>query len=145
MSPAAPRAVAEQLEPRTLLSVSVVKDQTTAPFVHDLSDTMLVRLHGQVLFVAHDPATGNELWRTDGSAAGTVMVKDIVPGPIGSDPSGLVDNSSLAFFVTSDATAGLRLWKSDGTAEGTVPVAPLGPAGEQVLAEQTAGKNVYYV
>src|SRR5579884_1250396 len=106
----APAVRIEPLEPRTFLSVAPLKDATIAPFVHDLSDTTLVRLRGQVLFVAHDPATGDELWKTDGSAAGTALVKDIVPGPAGSEPKNLIGSESVAFFTTIDPSAGLQLW-----------------------------------
>src|SRR5262245_14321839 len=41
----------------------------------------LVDLNGTLLFRADDGVTGTELWRTDGTEAGTVLVKDIVPGP----------------------------------------------------------------
>src|SRR6266508_5310879 len=32
---------------------------------------------GVIVFVASNSVTGSELWRTDGTAAGTVLVKDI--------------------------------------------------------------------
>ena len=38
-----------------------------------------------VLFAADDGVHGRELWRTDGTAAGTAMVADLAPGPTGSD------------------------------------------------------------
>ena len=141
----ATRAACECLEPRTLLSVSVVKDTTIAPFDQDLSDSTLVKLHDQVLFVAHDPATGNELWRTDGTAGGTALVKDIVPGPVGSEPMGLVGNGSVAYFTTADAGTGLRLWKTDGTTASTTPIATIGSATQTPTDEAIAGGDAYYV
>ncbi len=80
-------------------------------------------------FVATTPETGFELCRTDGTEAGTFMVKDIYPGPT----SGVRFNSSQegslafdpaivngeAFFMASDRVHGWELWKSDGTEAGT--------------------------
>src|SRR5262249_12928749 len=49
---------------------------------------------GNTLFFTADdgPANhGQELWTSDGTADGTVLVKDIRPGGYGSDPHALVD------------------------------------------------------
>lgn len=42
-----------------------------------------VEWNGLVYFAADDGINGNELWRTDGSEAGTGMVADLLPGPDG--------------------------------------------------------------
>ena len=39
-----------------------------------------------VFFTATDATHGTELWKTDGTAAGTALVKDVYPGSIGSYP-----------------------------------------------------------
>src|SRR5262249_14969054 len=67
---------------------------------------------------------GYELWKSDGTTAGTVLVKDINPGINGSFPQELIAVNRTLFFVAADAT-GEGLWKSDGTAAGTVLVARL--------------------
>jgi ELWxxDGT repeat protein len=43
-----------------------------------------------LIFAASDNYTGSEIWKSDGTAAGTVQIKDIVPGSSGSDPDDLV-------------------------------------------------------
>jgi ELWxxDGT repeat protein/cysteine-rich repeat protein len=70
-----------------------------------------------LFFPADDGAHGNELWRTDGTSAGTYMVADIIPGPDGSYPDEVVDLGGTLYF-----TAAAGLWKSDGTAAATVKI-----------------------
>jgi ELWxxDGT repeat protein len=41
----------------------------------------LTDVNGTVFFAANDGLHGYELWRSDGTAAGTQMVLDINPGP----------------------------------------------------------------
>src|SRR5688500_7749805 len=62
---------------------------------------------------------GQELWRTDGTLAGTNVVKDIVPGPNGSSPEGLINKNGLLYFSANDGKTGRELWRTDGTAQGT--------------------------
>ncbi|RLN90564.1 hypothetical protein BBJ28_00018094 [Nothophytophthora sp. Chile5] len=49
--------------------------------------SFLVAHTGGLLFSGWDPSLGQELWHSDGSEAGTVLLKDIFPGPGGSRPS----------------------------------------------------------
>jgi ELWxxDGT repeat protein len=67
------------------------------------------------------------LWKSDGTAAGTVLVKDIRPGTDGSSPTNLTDVDGALFFSAYTAVAGRELWTSDGTAAGTVLVKDLDP------------------
>ena len=90
-----------------------------------------------LFFTAIDGVHGRELWKTDGTPQGTVMVKDIWPGPNGlSTPDGpdpvtvgLKRYGSLVLFAASDGISGRELWVSDGTEQGTVPLADLVPSG----------------
>src|SRR5204863_2838820 len=65
---------------------------------------------------------GYELWKSDGTEAGTVLVKDINLGSEGSFPSSLTAVNGTLFFGAFDPTHGYELWKSDGTEAGTVLV-----------------------
>ena len=85
--------------------------------------TAFVELGGELFFQANDGLTGGELWKSDGTAAGTVLVKDINPGSgssralsAGSDINELVYNGEL-FFEADDGTNGPELWKSKGDGE----------------------------
>jgi ELWxxDGT repeat protein len=86
---------------------------------------------GDILFFcADDGINGKELWKTDGTANGTVMVKDINPGNADGIPGyanfkGFVHFAAVGdtlFFVAWTQANGLTLWKSDGTEAGTVEV-----------------------
>ena len=62
------------------------------------------------------------MWKTEGTAAGTVMVKDINSGSGKSNPSELTAIGNTLYFRANDGNNGRELWKSDGTAAGTVMV-----------------------
>lgn len=70
-------------------------------------------------FGADDGVNGLELWRSDGTEAGTYMVKDIRTGAVGSNILYVMNVNGTLFFVANDGTNGMELWKSDGTAGGT--------------------------
>jgi ELWxxDGT repeat protein len=67
------------------------------------------------------------LWKSDGSAAGTVLVKDIRGGSSESTPGQLTALGSSLLLAANDGTTGLELWRSDGTDAGTTLVADLHP------------------
>ena len=46
----------------------------------------LTNVNGTLYFDATDGAHGFELWKSDGTVAGTLRVKDIAAGPAGSSP-----------------------------------------------------------
>ena len=84
-------------------------------------------LGSKLLFWGDDGLTGCELWITDGTHAGTMLVKDIAPGvdasgrPNSSYPSDIVVLSNgQAIFRAEDATHGIELWTTDGTSAGTM-------------------------
>ena len=74
---------------------------------------------GRAWFPANDGSQGNELWATDGTTAGTVLVGDLEPGPGSSDPHGFVVGGRRMWFRATTSTHGAEIWSSDGTASGT--------------------------
>jgi len=63
-----------------------------------------------------------ELWKSDGTTAGTSLVKDIYTGAYNASPANLLAVNGTLYFSATDGTNGRELWKSDGTAAGTVIV-----------------------
>jgi ELWxxDGT repeat protein len=79
-------------------------------------------VNGMLFFGADDGDThGFNLWKSDGTAVGTVMVKDINESNA-SSVYDLTDVNGTLYFVGDDDINGKRLWKSDGTTAGTVMV-----------------------
>lgn len=72
-----------------------------------------------IFFTAQSEAHGTELWKSDGTSAGTQMVKDINPGTASSLPATLTDIDGTLFFTAIDSRTGRELWQSDGTTAGT--------------------------
>lgn len=86
-----------------------------------------VVMGASLYFTATDRDHGTELWRTDGTSAGTVLVKDINTGILDSDPANLVVLGSTVYFSADDGVHGVELWKTDGTAAGTTMVQDINP------------------
>ncbi|MBI5572894.1 MAG: DUF4347 domain-containing protein [Desulfomonile tiedjei] len=80
-----------------------------------------------MFFASEDVENGTELWRSDGTAAGTFMLKDISVGKSGSNPSEMTLFDGKLYFRADDGANGTELWVTDGTAPGTHMVADINP------------------
>lgn len=93
---------------------------------------------GIVYFTANDEVHGSELWRTDGTRAGTWMVRDINPGPLSSNPLTFEQLGGAVYFSAFAPDSGCTLWRTDGTDRGTVPVFSF-PMSRCVLSLERVG------
>jgi len=110
----------------------------------------LTAANRQLFFVASEGTSGPELWKSDGTDAGTRRVKDIVPGPggsLGDMRVGQLTPTPGGISFVANATGGEELWKSDGTEEGTVQVSDLrpGPGGSRPESLTVAGGQLFFV
>ena len=80
-------------------------------------------------FTLNTPAEGTELWVTNGTKAGTRLVKDINPGTKSSDVGTFTTHKGKLYFFATTAANGYELWTSDGTTTGTKMVKDINPAG----------------
>src|SRR5262249_20970902 len=74
---------------------------------------------GGTLFFNASDANGRELWKSDGTAPGTVVVKDILAGPESSEPETLTNLNGVLLFPANDGVSGRQPLRGDGTAAGT--------------------------
>jgi len=123
----------------------------------DCGPEKLTIMNGTLFFTAGDMyyfdmmnqhlECNNELWKSDGTAQGTVLVKDIQPQGYSSDPRALTALDDTLFFTAIESShSGRELWKSDGTEEGTVMIKDIDPyPGSSSMPDYlTAVNNTLY-
>lgn len=93
----------------------------------DARATEMAPLGRDLVFAAEDEAHGLELWLSDGTPAGTGLLRDIWAGERGSAPRHLTAAGGRVYFAARDAEAGEELWVTDGTAGGTRRVRDIRP------------------
>ena len=83
--------------------------------------------------------TDQQLWKTDGTVAGTVLVKSFSrTGQI----QQILNSNGVTFLVASDGVTGLELWRTDGTSPGTTLVKDI-HAGSSIISALINGKAIY--
>ncbi len=102
----------------------------------------------RLFFFADDGWHGREVWTSDGTAAGTHLVKDIWPGSNGQlEAYPMTALGNRVVFIAADALSSFGLWISDGTEAGTHLLAantnPRSVGDRPSLA--TEGSAVYFV
>jgi titin len=87
---------------------------------------------GVAYFSAFDETHGRELWRTDGTADGTWLVRDVRPGADSGMPVAISPLAAGVGFAADDGIHGVEPWYSDGTEAGTVLARDVNPEGDGI-------------
>jgi ELWxxDGT repeat protein len=86
----------------------------------------LTNVNGTLFFTTNKGIQGLELWKSDGTASGTVLIKDTFLDSSYLFASNLTNVNGTLYFLATDVIYGNKgLWKSDGTDGGTVLVKSL--------------------
>jgi ELWxxDGT repeat protein len=104
----------------------LVKDIFSLPAAAASNPQKFAQVGSTIFFAASDTANSTELWKTDGTTAGTMLVRDIQLGPNSSAPECLQPYQGKLIFLASEESTGTQLWQSDGTAAGTRLLVQLG-------------------
>jgi ELWxxDGT repeat protein len=141
----------------------LVRDINTGPGssnptmqAHPLQERRYLILNQVLFFGADDGLFGGELWNTNGTTAGTTLVKDINPGA----PSSLVNNQLIGvvfrhrihedriYFAANDGDTihGNELWRTDGTNPGTLLDADInvGPDPSDPASFEIAAGDLFF-
>lgn len=105
------------------------------PGVMDAGPEHLFAWNGLLYFDAADAEHGNEVWTSDGTAAGTGILKDIHEGTGSSDGFGFIGwdrdfavMGNYIYFAATSSNDWSDLWRSDGTEAGTSEVYSVSPS-----------------
>ncbi|MES1240574.1 MAG: ELWxxDGT repeat protein [Acidobacteriota bacterium] len=121
----------------------VVKDINPVSEPAGSSPGFFAILGSAVLFGADDGVTGRELWRSDGTEAGTWLVADLCQPSCSGNPRSYGLTGRSYFFRAADADTFESLWATDGTPAGTFQLTDRSMRIEDVRAR--IGNILYFV
>jgi ELWxxDGT repeat protein len=117
-------------------------DPTLKKNVPNLANPVqLTNVNGTLFFTAYDVTHGRELWKSNGTSAGTILIRDVRPSIETSTPLNLVNVNGTLFFTAFDGTTGRELWKTNGTSAGTVLVRDIRPGGNNAFPGSLTNVN----
>ncbi len=84
--------------------------------------------HADRVYFTAENSKGRELWATNGTPAGTLLIKDILAGAAGSEPKELTSVGKKLYFSAMDIAGNREPWISDGTTAGTGKLKEISPS-----------------
>ncbi len=109
---------------------------------HSPTGVQIASIDSVFFFAMGNKKYGTELWRSNGTASGTYMVKDIFPGDYDSFPDQFLSHQGILYF-TARTEAGRFLWRSDGTEEGTFVIQKF-DSSDFILSRILSGEENFY-
>ncbi|MDB6131778.1 MAG: hypothetical protein JWM59_21 [Verrucomicrobiales bacterium] len=102
---------------------------------------------GGTLYFMVDVGKGRELWKSDGSEAGTVPVFTGFRPSSPLYPAFGIAAGNQIFFINEDAAHGAELWRTDGTSTGTRMVRDIrpGPASSGLKLLMAGADHLFFV
>lgn len=125
---------------------------TGATLVHRFDPTSgtsardLTNVNGKLFFSSYESEHGVELWTSDGTSAGTKLVKDIFVATASASPQGFAQSAGTLFFNAYDGIHGAELWKSLGEGQGAALVRDInpGPNGSQPREMTNVNGTIFF-
>jgi ELWxxDGT repeat protein len=128
-------------------NVTLIKDMRPTALASSNPQQITV-LGNWIYFSADNGSTGRELYRSNGTNAGTQLIKDIntVGGGGGqptldSNPSDFFQVGSLVFFTANDGYHGEELWKTSGSSGSTVMVKDITVGTDSTIIDDMVAYN----
>jgi ELWxxDGT repeat protein len=134
----------------TALVKDISGDSTDGYYLGSVPSRKLISSGGKVYYFGtptNNGSTGTTLWSTDGTSAGTALVKDVCMSPTAS-PYLFGAQGKLFFGASNCSTSGQEPWVSDGTSAGTVILGNLNTAtnGSSFPTNfASLGSNIYFM
>ncbi len=113
-------------------STTLLKDIFPGPMSSE-PQAFHIRSDGSLVFFIARDSTGYQVWRTDGSASGTIRLTNHPQQDYASTRVFKSLGASVA-FLANDGVSGFELWKSDGSAAGTVLIKDINPGSASAFS-----------
>jgi ELWxxDGT repeat protein len=84
----------------------------------------ITALKDAVIFNAYENVHGVELYKSGGTAAGTILLNDIFPGELSSGPYNFLSKSNHAYFSAYSNDSAFAIYKTNGTKSGLQKLTP---------------------
>lgn len=113
----------------------------------DTYTASITAFNGNAYFYAMSNVSAKKaLWKTDGTSAGTVMVKDLnLVGPNNPIPNGMTVCNGALYFNAYDASSGVELWKTtDGINSSLVKDINPGVGNSSITSLTAVGNLLYF-